>query len=142
MSVLTINSIEAKTPRECNKITKEELLNVILEHPDSLVPLMDIFNELSNKVEGLVNTCSFFQSQAVDNAANIHNLEKSNESLTLVNKSLKIKMDEMNEGINAINSYFRVDNIEAVGLPAPNEGESDADILLECLNLLPLDPLK
>ena len=62
MSVLTVVSIKAMTPREQNKITKVELLNVILEHPDSLVPSMDSFNELNCKVEGLVNTCSFFQS--------------------------------------------------------------------------------
>ena len=68
MSVLTVVSIKAMTTRERNKITKDKLLNVILEHPDSLVPSMDSFNELSCKVEGLVNTCSFFQSQAVDNA--------------------------------------------------------------------------
>ena len=27
-----------------------------------------------------------------------------------------------------------------MGLPAQNEGEFDEDVLLECLNLLPLDP--
>ena len=42
----------------------------------------------------------------------------------------------MNEEINTINSYLRVNNMEVVGLRAPNEGELDEDVLFECLDPL------
>ena len=42
----------------------------------------------------------------------------------------------MNEEVNSINSYLRVDNIEVVGLPTPIDGESNEDLLLECLDSL------
>ena len=47
----------------------------------------------------------------------------------------------MSEEVNTINSYHRVDNIEVVGLPTPIDGESDEDLLLECLNSLPVEPV-
>ena len=83
-----VPSIKAMAPRERGMLLKDDLINLILQIPKSSAPSLESFNALSIKVEGLVNTCSFFQSQVVDNSASIRNLEKTNDDLSAKNKVL------------------------------------------------------
>ena len=71
-----ISRIKAMAPRERGKLLKDDLTNLILQILETSVPTLENFNALSIKVEGLENSCSFFQSQVVDNSASIWNLEK------------------------------------------------------------------
>ena len=128
--------IKTMAPRERGKLLKDDLINLILQIPESSAPSLESFNAL--KVEGLVNTCSFFQSQVVDNSASIRNLEKTNDDLSAKNKVLCDQLKGANREINNINQYLRVGNIEVVGLPTPSENEDDED-LLECINSIHLD---
>ena len=122
MSELTAENfvlkIKSMPQSKRNKIPKDELLSLICQLPDE-VPSMESFKKLNNKVEGLINTCSFFQSQAVDNSACIRNLEKTVQSLQSNN--------------------LRVDNVGVIGLPLSQENESDADLLVKCFNDLDLE---
>ena len=115
------------------ELLTDDLINLILQIPESSVPSLESFNALSIKVEYLVNTCSFFQSQVVDNSASIRNLKKSNDDLSAKNKVLCDQLKVANNEINNINQYLRVGNIGGVGLPTPSENEDDED-LLECIN--------
>ena len=142
MSELTAENVVLKIKSmpqsKRNKIPKDELLSLICQLPDE-VPSMESFKELNNKVEGLINTCSFFQSQAVDNSACIRNLEKTVQSLQSNNAALHNDVACLNVEINSIQQYLRVDNVEVIGLPLPQENVSDADLLVKCFKDLDLE---
>ena len=134
-----VSRIKAMAPRERGKLLKDDLINLILQLSELSAPSLESFNALSIKVEGLVNTCSFFQSQVVDNSASLRNLEKINDSLSAQNKILCEQMKVGNKEINNVNQYLRVDNNEVVGLPTTGENEHDEDLLLDCVNAMNLD---
>ena len=76
MAELTVDNfvsiIKSMSPSKRNKITKDDLLNLILQLPDSpSLPSVDSFEKLSHKVEGLVNQLFFTQSQVSDISAKI-----------------------------------------------------------------------
>ena len=46
------------------------------------------------------------------------------------------EIERLKEEINSIQQYLRVNNLEIVGLPAPNDGESDETLIVNALNQL------
>ena len=49
-------------------------------------------------------------------------------------ENLRTKVAEMEVELNSIQQYLRVNNLEIVGLPAPNDGESEESLLIHALN--------
>ena len=138
MSELTLENfvqkIKAMSPRDRNKVSKEELINLIIQLPDESAPSIESFNNLSSRVDGLVNLISFTQSQVADNSATIRNLERSNESLINDNSRLIKEVTDFSNGLNNIEQYLRVDNIEVVGLPQPDDIVTDEQMVIEIVN--------
>ena len=138
MSELTLENfvqkLKAMSPRDRNKVSKEELISLIIQLPDESAPSIESFNNLSSRVDGLVNLISFTQSQVADNSATIRNLERSNESLINDNSRLIKEVTDFSNGLNNIEQYLRVDNIEVVGLPQPDDIVTDEQMVIEIVN--------
>ena len=49
---------------------------------------------------------------------------------------LSIEMNAMQNELNSIQQYLRINNLEVVGLPEPNEGESEETLLINAFNSL------
>ena len=46
------------------------------------------------------------------------------------------EIEKLQDEVNSIQQYLRVNNLEIVGLPAPNEGESEETLIINAFNEL------
>ena len=72
----------------------------------------------------------------LENSTTIKNLKDSNDILQDDNIFLKSKISSLKTEINEIQQYLRVNNLEVVGLPVPDDVYSDEDNLIRTFNLL------
>ena len=132
-----ITKIKAMSERERNKIRAVDLINLIVMMPEQSTPSPnDEFNSLNEKINGLVASVEFVNSQAVKNSASLQNISVVNNELKLENESLKRKVHDLRFEVNSIEQYLRVDNVEVVGLPEPEDNITDEIMLLEAFNSL------
>ena len=74
--------------------------------------------------------------QAADNSIAIKTLNDSNKIQKKENSTLKNEVKHLKKGINNIRQYLHVDDVEGVGLPLPDEENSEESNLLELFNSL------
>ena len=139
-----VKKIKEMTERERKKVSKEELINLIILLPDEV-------SDVAKYVE-LTAAINYIRTRANTNAAEILLLKSSNDEILKENETLKTDILTTNESIkgvkdkingheshlNGIEQYLRVNNLEIVGIPPPeHEGDSIEETLVEIFNSLP-----
>ena len=71
-----------------------------------------------------------------DNCTAIKTIKESNDILKEENSTLNNEVKFLKKEINNLQQYLRVDNVEVVGLPHPDDESSDESNLLELFNSL------
>ena len=137
----TVASIKAMSTRDRNKITKEELLTLILSIEDP--PNQ---NDLAESINTLSATINLVKDEAMNNKVMIIQLQTENKEIMkryeIQDEQIK-KLSTDNEGLRGdleeMNQYLRINNLEIIGLPSIQEMENediinDEQILLQFFN--------
>ena len=152
-----IKKIKVMEPAERNKLKLKDLINLIVSAPlftyDDDATIVNMRTQITN----LAAKFDAFSELAHKNQAEIVNLKTQNTALTRENHELKtdmanVKEERRNNGngdlevrivtltkqINDIEQYLRINNLEIVGLPDPNEqaGETDEKLIINAVNQL------
>lgn len=148
--------IKQMDERERKKIRAPDLIELILQLPDDndFTKQTEKINSLEMTVQNLCASFEIIKTDTSKNAAEILiltqkniELKTNNEQLTETFEVFKEKGNQnffnMQEDINLIHKqlneieqYLRVNNLEIVGLPEPNENESETEMIVEALNTL------
>ena len=139
-----IVKIKAMQPRERKHIRADELINIIIQLPDTLVQNSD---KISNSISEIMNTLSQVQKVALENSQEIMKLKDDNSKLQKINIDLSKESRTLSENykiiknqMDSVETYLRVNNIEITGLPDPeliqetNEYENVEEVVIRCLN--------
>ena len=94
------------------------------------------FDDLYSKILLLTTNFETTKIQIETNTTTIQKLNDSNDNLNEENNYLKTQISSLKSEINEIQQYLRVNNLEVVGLPEPDDENSDEDNLLRTFNLL------
>ena len=128
-----VTKIKEMEVRDRKKIRCEELINIILQLPGDFVDSYP--TKFEEKLNELSASIDFVKLQAVSNTTELLSLKSMNSNLetennTLKNEIMKINIDmkvlskdsqDHEEHFNAIERYLRINNVEVVGLPEPEE---------------------
>ena len=149
-----IQRIKEMTPADRKRLTLKRLIEVILEAPvpDERTRVVDVQLE---QLRTMVKTVTDIANQ---NREEIATLRTENTELkatigvqTQEIASLKeeiqemrdeneeddfaTKFEELQDQIDEIEQYLRANNVEMVGLPAPNTGETEETLIINALNI-------
>ena len=148
-----IQRIKEMDKAERNKLKLKELIDIILQAPDDSGSTLQ---QLQTDMALLGANVRTIGNLAARNQEEINALKVVNATLTASNTALKdevatlkntnnnpgpaVNYDkeiaELRQAINNIEQYLRVNNLEIVGLPEANDGESEENLLLNALNSL------
>ena len=137
-----ITCIQAMTQQDRNKITKQRLIDLILEFDVNVNQNVDQrFAEQDRKIADLCAKFDEIKTDIRQNTGEIGNLRGQIRPLDNVGINPKLAELEadiimMKKQLNELEQYNRSNNVEIVGLPAPTEDEFNEDIILEALNSL------
>ena len=149
--ILRIKEMDA---RDRKKIRAADLIDLILQLPESntIHDQGERIDSLVNTVQNLVASVDNLKTLAHQNAAEIINLNTKNNNITAQNEQLEKSVNEfkktanqnlilfqeditaINKQLNEIEQYLRINNLEIVGLPEPNENETETNMIIEALN--------
>ena len=161
-----IEKIKSMAKRERSKIPAEKLIELICHVPDPLTDegIPAAINELRASVDHINRIASVNKTEIAtlknekaalkaeidllkvhareckqhqrDNPPNAQppplQANPTNDDI----KRLTKMIEEMQDEINAIQQYLRVNNLEIVGLPAPNQNETEETLLINAINEL------
>ena len=144
-----IRFIKIMNEREKKKIRLEELFSLIMQAPDNIIDAAS--SDIEGKLVDLTASIEFVKTVSSNNAAEILNLQVENKNLVNKNielndnndllkvhvKSLEHKIVEHDNHLNAIEKYLRVNNLEIVGIPAAESGDTIENTLINIFNKLP-----
>ena len=156
-----IQRIKDMDKSERNKLKLKEVLDLIVQAPLFTVDENAAMKNMQTEISTLTANFKVFSALATKNQEEIVLLKGKNEQLDETNTKLRdevatlkeqVKPDENNDiddnialklesletSINEIEQYLRINNLEIVGLPEPNEEaeESDEDLILNAINSL------
>ena len=95
------------------------------------------FDELNSKI--LIATAfKVTRTQVNKNSEAVDELKATNKLLAVENTNLRV-VKSFKKEINNIQQYLRVDNIEVVGLPEPDDDNTDESNILQVINSLDRD---
>ena len=143
-----ILKIKSMSGAERRGITAKKLIELIVATPSPDERQINIDTQLAQ----LQNTMNLISNIATANQAEITTLKNEKETLANEIKELKEKdagddndndvtemkkeIDELRSQINEIDQYLRVNNLEFVGLPPPNDGETEETVIINACNSL------
>ena len=145
-----IEVIQSMTESERKKITKADLIKLIMNAPVRKAEDLNTSND--SRVNDLFAAVEMIRSQSSTNAVEILNLKKSNEILTKENALLRQeqcgmleriresqeKIERQENHLNEIEQYLRANNIEIVGFNDLEDSDRDFEPhILSILNSLP-----
>ena len=151
-----VQRIKGMTNRQRERLTTKTLIDLILQ--------IDV-REQEVQLADIRASLDLVTKMATANQGEIASLKAENTRLTTANNQLRQEtvalrrtIDEMNETmnenndnqdknvaaeikeirnhINEIEQYLRVNNLEVVGLPQPNQGETEEKVLIDAFNNL------
>ena len=142
-----ISKIKSMNERERKKIRAEELIQFILQVPDDVVTARNTITE--EKVNMLIASMDVIKSQSITNASKIETIHEKNTKLTednvylmKQNESTQNELTELRSHCDSIDQYLRINNIEVVGLPEPDEESCEETVLIDAINSLPgIEPI-
>jgi hypothetical protein len=157
-----VDRIKNMGERERGKLTAKELIDLIIQIPDA--PATIELAELRAAIDHVTKISSVNQTEILALKTSNDDLVKKNTSLNLEitllkthaqecndrqqnrpqpanlppppNDDIKKKINEIESELNSIQQYLRVNNLEVVGLPQANNGESDETLLINAFNQL------
>ena len=148
-----VQKIKLMEARDRQKIRLEEILELIIGAPETPAEAEKVA-ALETSVNTLSRLVDNIRTDATRNSASILNLSNNCNTLDVrtvtletgftefklkQNENMKLFQDELDVlkfEINEMEQYLRVNNLEIVGLPAPDEGESDTQLILAAINSL------
>ena len=142
-----ITKIKSMNKRERKKIRAEELIQIILQVPDDVVTANNAITE--DKFSMLISAIDSIKSQSISNALKIETIQEKNvklteDNLSLIkhNESIQKELTELSSHVDGIEQYLRINNIEVVGLPEPDEERCEERLIINALNTLPdIEPI-
>ena len=142
--------------RDRSKLTAEKLIELICQVPEPQ-PVGDI-QTIANEMAEIRNLVALNKMEITTMKIEKTELIKKNASLTAEIELLKVharecvqhrkenptpptldyaeEIEKLKDEVNSIQQYLRVNNLEIVGLPAPNNGESEETLIINALNEL------
>ena len=154
-----VERIKKMGDRDREKLTAKKLIELICQIPDP-VPAASELTELRAAIEHLTKIASVNQTDILALKTSNEDLVKNNVALQTEISLLKVHARECTEKqqqlpeipppndeirtkiaaleteLNSIQQYLRVNNLEVVGLPKPNTGESEEMLLINAFNEL------
>lgn len=153
-----VGRIKNMSEPERRKLTTKKLIELICQIPDP-VPVATELTELRAAVAHVTKIASVNQAEIRSLKASNDEYVKSNLGLQQEINLLKVhakeckdfrqlkpeepstddflkKIAELEVELNSIQQYLRVNNLEVVGLPKPNNGESEETLIINAFNEL------
>ena len=151
-----IQRIKEMTPADRKRLTLKRLIEVILEAPEpdernravdvqleQLRTMMKSVSDIANQNRGEIATLraenNELKATVGDQTQEIARLKDELEELNDENaeeNGFAAKFEELQDQIDEIEQYLRANNVEMVGLPAPNDGESEETLIVNAINSL------
>ena len=153
-----IQRIKEMDKADRNKIKLKDLIDIIMQAPTTTPPPpnnnMEVLAQLQTDMALLAANMATIRNVAVQNQEEIKGLKAANDQLTADNTSLKEEVKvlrekglaadpkvveqvaELRNSVNSIEQYLRINNLEIVGLPEANDGETEEALLLNAINSL------
>ena len=150
-----IETIKAMQKRDRSKLTAEKLIELICQVPEP-EPVTDI-QAIANEMAEIRQMVTLNKTEISTLKIERTELVKKNVALNAEIELLKLharecvqlrenppppavdygeEIEKLKEEINSIQQYLRVNNLEIVGLPAANNGESEETLIINALNEL------
>ena len=133
-----ILAIKNMDPRERKKIRADKLLDLILSYEPS-----QIMEKRIAEIEVKLDMVNKKSEKNEDKISSLESTSRNNSAPTLFSSdppSIEHRFNELEKQITGlrqhlfdIEQYLRVNNVEIVGLPEPNENESNEDVIVNCL---------
>ena len=145
----SVASIQALSPRDRKKLTTDDLLDVIMNIDASIFDTTQKnISSLQNDVSTLIATVQILKQDSQKNTADFINVIEKNKTLEEDNLKLKEQVNILRQelyvtrddvvvlrtDLDEINQYLRVNNIEIVGLPSPDENSNDENLVVDFIN--------
>ena len=140
-----IQRIKAMTGADRRAITAKKLIELIVATPAPDERQLQIDTQLTQ----LQNSLNLISTIATANKEEITTLRRENAEMSREIQELKEtpanvendanltkQIEELQSQVNEIDQYLRVNNLEFVGLPAPNEGETEETVIINACNSL------
>ena len=140
---------------ERNKLKLKELVDLIVQAPLYTYDENATMKNMEADIARLAGRLDTVFDTASKNQQEIANLKTKNTDLERHNLELRRELNELKNNqaeeadvndqneiealrkeVNEIQQYLRINNLEIVGLPAANEGESEETLLVNALNSL------
>ena len=151
-----IQRIKEMTPADRKRLTLKRLIEVILEAPEpdernravdvqleQLRTMMKNVTDIANQNRGEIATLraenNELKATVGDQTREIAHLKDELEELNDENpeeNGFAAKFEELQDQIDEIEQYLRANNVEMVGLPAPNDGETEETLIVNAINSL------
>ena len=137
-----VQKIKQMTPADRRNVTLKKLIELILATPNVDERQKNVENQIA-QLQTSVNLISRISAENKEEIAALkaENAELSNEIVTLkenrdADENVKEEIKDLKDHINEIEQYLRINNLEFVGLPAPNKGEEDEMVIVNACNSL------
>ena len=153
-----IKRLKEMTPAERKRITLKRLIEVILEVPEPtersmvvdiqieqlrtmMTNVTDIANQNRREIDALRVENNELRTTGATQAREIGRLKEEIEEMKNENENeqgndIANKIEGLQDQIDEIEQYLRANNVEIVGLPAPNTGESEETLIVNAINSL------
>ena len=141
-----VQKIKLMTNADRRTITAKKLIELIVASPtpDEREKNIDMqLAQLQNSLTLITNIATANKNELTklkeDNAAMSDEIKELKDNAQNTNdEDLRKEVDDLRSKVNEMDQYLRVNNLEFVGLPAPNveAGETEESVIVEACNSL------